>query len=173
MTKVDSADPVDAGTGFSYTVTVTNSGPTDAAAVSLVDVLPSEVSYVGAAPDQGSCSESAGTVTCALGTIASGATVDVVISVAVPSDATVGTITNNASVSTITPDPVAGNDSISEDTTITSSADVAVVKVDSADPVDAGTGFSYTVTVTNSGPPGRRTRQLWVSLTSCRLRSRM
>ena len=152
VAKVDSADPVTAGTGLSYTVSVSNAGPSDAAAVSLVDVLPSEVSYVSAAPDQGSCSESAGTVTCALGSIADGDTVDVVIVVAVPSDAAAGTITNNASVSSATTDPVAGNDAASEDTTVTTSADLSVVKVDSADPVVAGTGLSYTVTVANAGP---------------------
>ena len=152
VAKVDSADPVTAGTGLSYTVSVSNAGPSDAAAVSLVDVLPSEVSYVSAAPDQGSCSESAGTVTCALGSIADGDTVDVVIVVAVPSDAAAGTITNNASVSSATTDPVAGNDAASKDTTVTTSADLSVVKVDSADPVVAGTGLSYTVTVANAGP---------------------
>ena len=151
VAKVDSADPVDAGTGFSYTVTVANAGPSDAVAVSLIDVLPAEFSYVSASPDQGSCSELAGTVTCALGTIADGDSVDVVIAVAVPSGTAAGTITNSVSVSSATADPVAGNDATSEDTTIATSADVGVAKVDSADPVDAGTGFSYTVTVTNSG----------------------
>ena len=152
VTKVDSADPVLAGTGFSYTVTVNNIGPSDAALVALTDVLPSEVTYVSATPDQGSCSELAGTVTCDLGTIADGSSVDVVIAVTVPAGQAATTVTNDASVSTATPDPVAGNDSTSEDTTIATSADVSVSKVDSADPVLAGTGFSYTVTVSNAGP---------------------
>ena len=152
VAKVDSADPVVAGTGFSYAVTVSNAGPSDAVGVSLVDVLPAEVSFVSATPDQGSCSELAGTVTCALGSIASGGSVDVVINVAVPSDTAAGTVTNNASVSSATSDPVAGNNATSEDTTITTSADVSVAKVDPADPVVAGAGLSYTVSVTNAGP---------------------
>ena len=152
VTKVDSADPVVAGNGFSYTVTVSNAGPSDAASVSLTDVLPAGVVFVSATPTQGSCSELAGTVTCALGTIADGGSVDVVIAVTVPADTAAGTITNNASVSTSTTDPVAANDATSEDTAITTSADISVTKVDSADPVVAGTGFSYTVTVDNAGP---------------------
>ena len=140
-----------AGTSLLYTVTVANTGPSDAAGVSMIDVLPPEVSFVSATPDQGSCSEVVGTVSCALGTIASGASVDVVIVVGVDADTAAGTITNNASVSTTTSDPVAGNDATSEDTTITTSADVSVVKVDSADPVIAGTSLSYTVTVANTG----------------------
>ena len=152
VVKVDSADPVNAGSGFSYTVTVSNAGPSDAAGVSLVDVLPAEVSFVSATPDQGSCGEVAGTVTCGLGTIASGGSVDIVIDVTVPPDTSAGTITNNVSVSTSTTDPVAANDATSEDTSVTTSADLAVSKSDSADPVTAGTGFSYTVTVSNAGP---------------------
>ena len=53
MTKIDSADPVTAGTGFSYTVTVSNAGPSDAASVSLTDVLPADVVFVSATPDSG------------------------------------------------------------------------------------------------------------------------
>ena len=112
---------------------------------------------MSATPDQGSCSEAAGTVTCALGTVADGASVDVVIVVTVPSDTAAGTVTNNASVTTSTSDPAAGNDATSEDTTISTSADVSMVKVDSVDPVNAGTGFSYTVTVANAGPSDAQT----------------
>ena len=93
---------------------------------------------MSATPDQGSCSELAGTVTCALGTIADGDSVDVVIAVTVLSDTAAGTITNNASVTAATADPVAGNDATSEDTTIAASADISAAKSDSADPVVAG-----------------------------------
>ena len=120
--------------------------------MTLTDVLPSEVSFVSATPDQGSCSELIGTVTCDLGTITAGSSVDVVIAVTVPAGTAAGMITNNASVTTSTTDPVVANDATSEDTTITTSADLSVSKVDSADPITAGIGFSYTVTVSNAGP---------------------
>ena len=152
VAKIDSADPVNAGTGFSYTVTVSNAGPSDATLVQLADVLPSEVTFVSAVPDQGSCSELVGTVTCDLGMVVDGGSVDVVIAVSVPVDTAAGPIMNNASVSTSTSDPNAANDATSEDTTIATSADISVSKVDSADPVPAGTGFSYMVTVSNAGP---------------------
>ena len=152
ISKTDSVDPVIAGTGFSYTVTVSNAGPSDALTVSLTDVLPAEVVFVSATPDQGSCAEAAGTVTCSLGTVAAGASVDVVIAVTVSADTLPGPITNNASVSSATSDPTPGNNSTSEGTTITASADLSIAKTDSVDPVVAGTGFSYTVTVSNAGP---------------------
>ena len=134
VAKIDSADPVNAGTGFSYTVTVSNAGPSDATLVQLADVLPSEVTFVSAVPDQGSCSELVGTVTCDLGMVVDGGSVDVVIAVSVPVDTAAGPIMNNASVSTSTSDPNAANDATSEDTTIATSADISVSKVDSADP---------------------------------------
>ena len=51
VTKSDSADPVTVGDQFSYTVTVNNNGSDDATGVTVVDSLPSEVSYVSAVPD--------------------------------------------------------------------------------------------------------------------------
>ena len=151
ISKVDSTDPVTAGSGLSYTVTIANLGPSTAQSVGMTDVLPSGIAFVSATPDQGSCSFVAGTVFCSLGAIDVGVSVDVVINVAVPSDTAAGTITNNASTSSPTTDPVAGNNTAAEDTTIVTSADVSVAKVDSADPVNAGSGFSYTVTVSNAG----------------------
>ena len=76
MVKVDGVDPVVAGTSFAYTVTVSNGGPSDSVGVVLTDVLPGGVTFVSAVPVQGSCSEAAGTVTCPLGTIAAGGSVD-------------------------------------------------------------------------------------------------
>ena len=97
------------GTGFSYTVTVANAGSSDATLVQLTDTLPAEVTYVSATPAQGSCSELAGTVTCDLGTVADGGSVDVVIAVTVPAGQAATTVTNDAAVSTATTDPNAGN----------------------------------------------------------------
>ena len=40
------SDPVDAGSTLTYTMTVTNNGPDPAAGVSVVDTLPSDVTFV-------------------------------------------------------------------------------------------------------------------------------
>ena len=46
ITKSDSADPVVSGSNFSYTLTVTNNGPSSAQTVSVSDTLPAGVTYV-------------------------------------------------------------------------------------------------------------------------------
>jgi uncharacterized repeat protein (TIGR01451 family) len=151
ISKVDSADPVNAGAAFTYTLTVQNNGPETATGVVATDSLPAGVSFVGGSATQGTVSESSGTVTASLGTLASGASATITINVTANDD-TVGTITNNASVTGDQFDIVAGNNSTSEPTTVTPVIDLAVTKTDSVDPVNAGGTLVYTVTVRNNGP---------------------
>jgi uncharacterized repeat protein (TIGR01451 family) len=88
-------DMVMVGDPLTYTATVTNGGPSAATGVILTDSLPSSVIYGSATPGQGTgCSESGGTVTCALGTLDSPGTVTITI---VVTPTTEGVITNTAS----------------------------------------------------------------------------
>ena len=152
VAKTDDPDPVIAGNSLTYTVTVTNNGPSDATGVELTDTLPAGVTFALGTPDQGTCNEAGGIVTCDLGTIVNGASVDVTIEVTVDSS-TINTLTNNASVTTTIIDPNAANNTVDEDTTVTTEADLSVAKTDDFDPVIAGdTTLNYTVTVTNNGP---------------------
>ena len=153
VSKIDSADPVAAGSSFFYTVSVDNLGPSDAVGIVVTDTLPAGVTFVSAVPDQGSCSELAGVVTCSLGSLAASVSADVVITVSVPAGTPAGTVlTNDVSLTSTTPDPAAGNDSDSEATTVEVEADLSLVKTDSVDPVTAGTSFSYDIAVGNAGP---------------------
>ena len=98
VTKTDSVDPVADIGSFTYTVTVTNNGPVDATGVTVVDTLPAEVTFDATGSTAG-CSESpAGTVTCSIGGLASGASAAVTIAVDVVPD-TQGIISNTVSVS--------------------------------------------------------------------------
>ena len=51
---------------LTYTITVTDRGPSVANGVTLTDTLPAGLTYVSATPSQGSCSFTAPTVTCNL-----------------------------------------------------------------------------------------------------------
>src|SRR5580704_17086876 len=81
ITKTGSPNPVLQGSTLTYTLGVTNHGPASATLVTVTDTLPSQVSFVSASSSQGSCSQASGTVTCSLGTMASGATATVTIAV--------------------------------------------------------------------------------------------
>ena len=118
IVKTDSQDPATINGSLGYMLDITNNGPDDALNVVVTDTLPGTVTYQSATPSQGSCSESGGTVTCNLGTIANGGTAEVNILVTAPP--TPGTITNTASVTSDSDDPDPSNNTDSEDTQINS-----------------------------------------------------
>jgi uncharacterized repeat protein (TIGR01451 family) len=115
LIKTDPPGRAPTGRNMTYTLTVNNHGPDAASGVTVVDQLPSSVTFVSATPTQGTCGESNGTVTCNLGAIGSGAmaTIDIVVKPTTP-----GTITNTASVSSSTSDPNEGNNADSENTSV-------------------------------------------------------
>jgi uncharacterized repeat protein (TIGR01451 family) len=115
----DNPDPVGLNAPLSYTVSVTNWGPNPARDVTVVDKLPHGYLAASAAPSAGTCKVSGRTVTCRLGEIGvgSGATIPTVL---ISGTATrPGRITDTASVSSSTVDPVHGNDLATESTRVT------------------------------------------------------
>jgi len=136
------------GAEVTYTVTVTDLGPQDATGVALSDPLPTGVTYVSAAPSQGTYDPVAGTWT--VGPLGDGNTAT--ISVVVTASA-VGTFTNTASVSASDQiDPDLSNNSASATIETQPVADLAVVKTTPVPAVRLGQVVPYTVTLTNNGP---------------------
>ena len=155
LTKSDSPDPVPAGQLLTYSLTAHNAGPSSATGVELVDTLPSGVTFDSATPTQGTCSPASSTVSCALGTIASGTNATISIRVR-PQGA--GSITNNATVSSSIFDPNSADNSASAETTVNPAADLSLTKSDSPDPVPAGELLTYSLTIHNSGSLRRNRR---------------
>jgi uncharacterized repeat protein (TIGR01451 family) len=92
-----------------FTLSVSNAGPAPATGVVVRDTIPSKLAYVSSSASQGSCTVASGTVTCNLGTLASGASATVTI--VGGTNKFNGSVTNTATVTTTSTDVVTGNDS--------------------------------------------------------------
>ena len=159
IVKSASPDPAHASGSLTYTLAVANAGPSPATTVTVTDPLPAGVAYVSASGPGWGCGQSAGTVTCTRATLAVGAAPDITISVTVDA-ATLGPITNTATVSSTTFDPDAANDTDTVHTSVTPPAPgIALTKhatldrtiVAPAGRADAGDRIDYTFDVTNTG----------------------
>ncbi|MEP7043596.1 MAG: hypothetical protein ABI843_11070 [Dokdonella sp.] len=144
--QVSKTGPVTAtaGQAVTYTLTVTNAGPSAATNVSLADPTPAGLTYVSAT------APCAGGFPCNLGSLASGANVSVSATYTVPPNAS-GAITNTATATSPTPDPTPGDNSSSVTTAIGAVADLAIVKTAPASVIAGGT-ISYSIVVSNAGP---------------------
>jgi len=142
-----------AGTTGSYAISITNSGPSDAAAPRVVDTLPTGMSYDSSSGSGWSCSATGQVVTCDRSSVleAGGSDSGLSIAVLVSSDVSPGTLTNSAAVSSITPDPDPANNTSEDITTIVTSADLSITKSHTGD-FTPGVDASYTLQVSNAGP---------------------
>ena len=158
LIKTGAPGPVTAGTNLTYTMTVTNNGPSTAPNVALADILPAEVKLVSATSPQGSCSGTTtpGTpppVICNLGSLVNGGVATVTVVVTVNADTPNGRILiNNASVASSFSDPNNANNNATANTLVQTRADLAVVKTSDAPSYKPSSLITYTVTVTNNGP---------------------
>jgi uncharacterized repeat protein (TIGR01451 family)/uncharacterized delta-60 repeat protein len=112
----DSPDPVVVGTTLTYTLVVTNRGPSPATGVVLTNLLPGTAGFISATTSAGTVSHAAGLVTANLGALAAGASATVTIN-ALPS--ATGTLTDAAGVvSAVTELNAADNDASVKTTVI-------------------------------------------------------
>jgi uncharacterized repeat protein (TIGR01451 family)/gliding motility-associated-like protein len=147
--KLEDVDPAVAGENITYTISVTNNGPSDALDVNVSDNLPSSLTFVSAIPETGSWV----TPNWNIGTLEVGETTSMEITAKVKSTIIQGTnISNTAIVSSSTNDPVLTDNSSTATTAVMTSADLAVVKTAIPNPVIAGEYLTYTITISNNGP---------------------
>ena len=96
----DAPDPVKSGSSLTYTIIVTNAGPSDANGVTVVDTLPATTTFKSVSASQGSCSRTGSTVRCTLGDQAAGSVATVTIVVKATQK---GMISDTATVSSVGP----------------------------------------------------------------------
>ena len=143
-------DPLIIGNFLTYTISVTNNGPSAAKHVTVAHLLPGGVGTPSTSSSQGSCSFAGGIVTGNLGTIpAKGrATMTVVV---LPGSA--GTLSSSATVTSDEFDFDTSNNSASVVTQVNPpTSDLALGLVAAPEPVVLGAALAYSVSVTNFGP---------------------
>jgi uncharacterized repeat protein (TIGR01451 family) len=111
-------NPVVAGNFLTYTINVTNDGPSGAIGATLTHALPAGVMFVPAMTSSG-CTNTGGLVMCTLKNLAAGATTQLEV-VAVPSAA--GLITATSTVIVVENDPDNSNNSVATSTQVSSPA---------------------------------------------------
>jgi uncharacterized repeat protein (TIGR01451 family) len=108
-------NPVEVGQNLTYTLNISNTGPSDANNVTLTDPIPQNATFVSSNASQGSCPANTGTLTCSLGIIKANASAQVTL---VVNSSVLGTLANSASVSATEPDPNTSNNSSSLSVTV-------------------------------------------------------
>lgn len=132
-----------AGNNITYPITVHNAGPSDAQSATTSDTLPPGTTLVSLAQNTGPANG---------GTLPAGGTQTFTLIVNVNANTANGaTITNTANATSTTTDPNPANNASSVTTSISTQADVSIVKTGPATAV-AGGNVTYPITVTNAGP---------------------
>ena len=153
LVKDLSASPADLGVTLSssgsattgapqtYLATVTNSGPSAASEVALTVTIPSGAVPASVVSSTGNCSTGS-VVTCSLGTLASGGSITVTVTVM---ELTPGSSTLSASVNASQPDPNPANNQASSTMTVTGATYSLAPALTAISPVSVEAGSTDTV----------------------------
>ena len=156
----DAPDPVVAGTNLTYSVTVMNEGAGESTNSALDVTLDPGLTLVSASlpppvgiSNQGVvvCTPDGNSVSCELGTIApAGSTPVAIVATVGPGQTT--SLSSQFDVSTDLDEQDETDNTETEVTTVSTSADLSVSKTDSSDPVGTGSLLTYMLSATNLGP---------------------
>ncbi len=148
LAMTESADPAAIVSNVTYTITITNNGPTNATGVFVTNTLPAGVAVLSSTPSQGTCSSNNGMVVCNLGTINDQAGASVMLVLA---PLATGFITNSALVVSTEVDNDPTNNTATQSTFV-GVADLQITRALSTNAPVAGQPLSYLVGVSNQGP---------------------
>jgi large repetitive protein len=159
VTKTDSTGTYTPGSTTTYTIVVSNDGPSNITGASFEDDIPTQVtSWTWSCVADSGASCTAGPNTSSADytdtvTIPSGKKVTYTVEATTSASAT-GDLENTASISppTGTTDPDTNNNSVKDTDTAGPSADLSIIKGNGVSSVNAGGSTIYTVVVSNAGP---------------------
>ncbi len=149
-------NPTPIGAPLTFTLTITNQGPSTANNAVTTVTFPSDYTNITAAPDQGTFSVNGNVLTISSGILPSSGSSTVTIT------ATPGTAATESTTATVSnpglngaadlADPNPANNTVTVPVTAANAADLALAITSSPNPVLVGQTLLYTITVTNNGP---------------------
>lgn len=148
ITKSAGASTIAPGNRVTYTLIVTNQGPSDAHDVVLTDTLPQGVTVIEAV---GWTEGPAGTLTFSRSTLLAGEAAQLTITIESDPSAT-GTLSNLVTVRSATPEANPGDEQAMVDVSVVPPADLVVSISDHQDPVVAGSNLLFTATDEDGHP---------------------
>jgi uncharacterized repeat protein (TIGR01451 family) len=154
ITKTDGQASATPGTTTSYTIVVSNAGPSTVNDASVTDSFAAELDCSFTSVKTGGASGNTGSGN---GDIADtlklspGSSVTYTAPCEIDPDAT-DALSNTASVSSVVADPNPGNESATDTTDLTASADLSITKTDGQASATPGSSTTYTIVVSNAGP---------------------
>jgi uncharacterized repeat protein (TIGR01451 family) len=154
ISKTDGQTSGEPGGNTTYTIVVNNAGPSTVNDANVTDTFAADLSCTYTSVAAGSAS---GNTASGIGDIADtlvlppGSSVTYTVPCDIDAEAT-GSLSNTASVSSVVTDPNPGNESATDTTNLTASADLSITKTDGRTAVTPGSSTTYTIVVSNAGP---------------------
>jgi uncharacterized repeat protein (TIGR01451 family) len=142
ISMTDSPDPARTGSMVTFSILVSNAGPSQATRVQATDSYPPEAAVMSVKSSRGSCDIDQ-QIVCSVGNLDSGETVEVVVEL---KSYTAGTLVNSAAVSGDQNDPARSNNSASTSTEIYDCSSCPTITIsDTPDPAVAGEIIVYDI----------------------------
>ena len=146
---LDAPDPALVDGVLTYTVSVTNNGPSVASGVTVTNTMPLSVAVQSSSSSQGTVTINANVVVCHFGTLTNGGYATATINVTPTAP---GLIVATATARSNQPDSNNGDNTATATTTVGPAVNLFLTLNDVPDPVVVQSNWTYTVTVTNQGP---------------------
>jgi uncharacterized repeat protein (TIGR01451 family) len=149
LTMTDSPDPVALSQTLTYSIFVTNRGPSVASNIVVSDVLPASLRFVSAQTTHGACTNDSNALTCVVGQLPPGERMTLIISATAVS---IGALVNSATVTSQPVDANSANNIANVSTLVIPAVELSITKAVDRGVTWEGDRLTYTLAVSNRGP---------------------